>query len=516
MAEPTPAPSRMPDAPFAVPEAGERETSTRAALRNPRRLKTEVLGGLVVALALIPEAISFSIIAGVDPQVGLFSSFVMAVTIAVVGGRPAMISAATGAVALVIAPIAREYGMDHFIATVILAGILQIILAALGVAKLMRFIPRMVMVGFVNALAILIFLAQIPHLVGVPMLVYPLVALGLAILVFLPRWTTIVPAPLVTIIVITAVVWITGWDLPDVADQGELPRSLPELFIPQVPLTVETLRIIGPVALGMALVGLLESLMTAKLVDGITDTHSNKTRESWGQGVANILSGFFGGMGGCAMIGQTMINVKVSGARTRISTFLAGVFLLALVVGAGDAVGMIPMAALVAVMIMVSVATIDWHSLHPATLRRMPLSENLVMLLTVGVTVATGNLAYGVIVGVNAAIIVFARRVARFASIEPLSDADATAGVRTYKVRGEMFFATSNDLVYQFDYSGDPDRVVIDFSDSHIWDASTVAALDAVRTKYAKLGKSVEIVGLNESSAARHELLSGRLGETEG
>jgi SulP family sulfate permease len=501
-----------------VPEAGARETSTRAALRDPRRLRTEVLAGLVVALALIPEAISFSIIAGVDPRVGLFSSFVMAVTIAVVGGRPAMISAATGAVALVIAPVAREYGLDYFLATVILAGLLQIVLSVLGVAKLMRFIPRMVMVGFVNALAILIFMAQIPHLVGVPWLVYPMVGLGIAIMVALPRVTTAVPAPLVAIVVITTLVLANGWSLPDVADQGELPRSLPELLVPNVPLTLETLRIIAPYALAMALVGLLESLMTAKLVDGITDTHSDKTREGWGQGVANALSGLFGGMGGCAMIGQTMINVKVSGARTRISTFLAGVFLLALVVGAGDAVGMIPMAALVAVMVMVSVATLDWHSISPSTLRRMPHSENVVMLITVVVTVATHNLAYGVIAGVNAAIIVFARRVAHFASVERVVEADldgdGTVDERVYKVTGELFFATSNDLVYQFDYSGDPQRVVIDVSDSHIWDASTVAALDAVQAKYERLGKSVEIVGLNSSSAHRHRQLSGHLGES--
>ncbi|MFK5688147.1 SulP family inorganic anion transporter [Ornithinimicrobium sp. LYQ92] len=522
---PTPAPEDTRHA--VVPEAGERETSTRAALRDPRRLKTEVLAGLVVALALIPEAISFSIIAGVDPRVGLFSSFVMAVTIAFVGGRPAMISAATGAVALVIAPVARDYGLDYFLATVILAGVLQIVLSVLGVAKLMRFIPRMVMVGFVNALAILIFTAQIPYLIDVPWLVYPMVALALLIMVGLPRLTTVVPAPLVAIVAITALMWFAGWELPDVSDQGELPRSLPQLLLPDVPLTLETLQIIAPYALAMAMVGLLESLMTAKLVDGITDTHSDKTRESWGQGVANMASGFFGGMGGCAMIGQTMINVKVSGARTRISTFLAGVFLLALVLGAGPAVGMIPMAALVAVMVMVSVATFDWHSIRPSTLRRMPYSENIVMLLTVVVTVVTHNLAYGVIVGVNAAIIVFARRVAHFASVERVAPSDPGSGadgdgdrdndggddVRVYRVTGELFFATSNDLVYQFDYAGDPQRVVIDLSSSHIWDASTVAALDAVQTKYERMGKSVEIVGLNASSAARHQLLSGRLGD---
>nr|WP_232311787.1 SulP family inorganic anion transporter [Janibacter melonis] len=479
-------------------------------MRDPRRLRTEVLGGLVVALALIPEAISFSIIAGVDPQVGLFSSFVMAVTIAVVGGRPAMISAATGAVALVVAPVVREHGLSYLLATVVLAGVLQVVLALLGVARLMRFIPRMVMVGFVNALAILIFLAQLPYLLGVPWLVYPMVALGLLVMVVMPRVTTALPAPLVAIVVITALVAAAGWQLPDVSDQGELPRSLPSLLLPDVPLTLETLRIIAPYALAMALVGLLESLMTAKLVDGITDTHSDKTRESWGQGVANVASGLFGGMGGCAMIGQTMINVKVSGARTRISTFLAGAFLLVLVVGAGPLVGMIPMAALVAVMVMVSVATFDWHSVAPATLRRMPRSETLVMLLTVAVTVATHNLAYGVITGVLAATVAFARRVAHVAQVERVP---GTGEVQTYRVTGELFFASSNDLVYQFDYAADPQRVVVDLTDSHIWDASSVAALDGVRTKYERMGKQLDVVGLNPASAERHELLSGRLGE---
>ncbi|MFY9335625.1 MAG: SulP family inorganic anion transporter, partial [Mycobacterium sp.] len=395
----------------AIREAGDPSTSVWAALRSPRRLRTEVLAGLVVALALIPEAISFSIIAGVDPRVGLFASFTMAVTIAFVGGRPAMISAATGAVALVIAPLVREHGVDYFIATVILAGIMQIALSLFGVARLMRFIPRSVMVGFVNALAVLIFMSQLPHLLGVPGLVYPFVGVGLLIMVLLPKLTTAVPAPLVAILLLTAVAVVFGVDVPTVADQGELPSSLPSLFFPHVPLTLATLSIIAPYALAMALVGLLESLMTAKLVDDITDTHSDKTREGWGQGVANVVTGFFGGMGGCAMIGQTMINVKVSGARTRISTFLAGVFLLVLVVGLGDIVGLIPMAALVAVMIMVSFATMDWHSIAPATLRRMPRSETTVMAATVVVTVVSHNLAAGVIVGSLTAMVLFARRV---------------------------------------------------------------------------------------------------------
>ncbi|BBZ02982.1 sodium-independent anion transporter [Mycolicibacterium chitae] len=491
---------------------GAASTSVLAALRSPRRLKTEVLAGLVVALALIPEAISFSIIAGVDPRVGLFASFTMAVTIAFTGGRPAMISAATGAIALVIAPLVREYGLDYLVATVILGGILQILLSVCGVARLMRFIPRSVMVGFVNSLAILIFMAQLPHLLGVPALVYPFVAVGLLIIVLLPKLTTAVPAPLVAIVVLTVVVVVCKLDLPNVHDEGELPSSLPTLFFPQVPWTLETLQIIAPYALAMALVGLLESLLTAKLVDDITDTHSNKTREAWGQGVANVVTGFFGGMGGCAMIGQTMINVKVSGARTRISTFLAGAFLLALVVGLGDIVGLIPMAALVAVMIMVSVATLDWHSLAPATLRRMPRSETLVMLATVVVTVVSNNLAYGVIVGTLTAMVLFARRVAHFMTVERTESSDDDGALVTYRVSGELFFASSNDLVYQFDYTEDPDRVIIDVSGSHVWDASTVASLDAITTKYRARGKSVDIVGLNQDSAQRHGRLSGRLG----
>ena len=499
-----------------MPEAGDLSTSVLAALRSPRRLRTEILAGLVVALALIPEAISFSIIAGVDPRVGLFASFTMAVTIAITGGRPAMISAATGSIALVIAPLVREHGLDYLIAAVLLGGALQIVLSLLGVARLMRFIPRSVMVGFVNALAILIFLSQLPYLIGVPWLVYPFVAVGLLIMVFLPRLTTVIPAPLIAIVIVTAAVLALKVSIPNVGDEGELPSSLPTLLLPQVPLTLNTLSIVAPYALAVALVGLLESLLTAKLVDDITDTHSDKTRESWGQGVANVVTGLFGGMGGCAMIGQTMINVKVSGARTRISTFLAGLFLLGLVVGLGDIVGLIPMAALVAVMIMVSVGTMDWHSITPATLRRMPRSETLVMLATVAVTVATNNLAYGVIVGSLTAMVLFARRVAHLVTVEKVPESDDVAAAKpdtvTYRVTGELFFASSNDLVYQFDYTGDPGNVVIDLSGSHVWDASTVAALDAVTTKYHAKGKHVEIIGLDTDSADRHGRLSGTLG----
>jgi SulP family sulfate permease len=486
--------------------APARPRLSRPAWLSPTVARTEVLAGLVVALALIPEAISFSILAGVDPRVGLFSSFVMAVVIAFTGGRPAMITAATGAIALVVAPLAREYGLEYLLAAVVLGGVFQVLLAAAGVARLMRFIPRSVMVGFVNALAILIFTAQLPHLIDVPWLVYPLVAAGLAIIFALPRLTTVVPAPLVSIIVLTGLTVAAGFAIPNVGDQGELPDSLPFLALPDIPLTLETLTVIAPYALGVAFVGLMESLMTAKLVDDLTDTHSDKTRESWGQGVANVASGLFGGMGGCAMIGQTMINVR-SGARTRLSTFLAGALLLVLVVALGDVVAIIPMAALVAVMVFVSVATFDWHSLR--TIHRMPKSETIVMLTTVAGTLITHNLAIGVGAGVLAACVLFARRVAHLAEVTGVTDPDG--GTRVYSVHGALFFASSNDLYTQFDYAGDPDHVVIDLSNAHVWDASTVAVLDAITHKYEKRGKTVDIVGLTGHSADRYERHTGQL-----
>ncbi|MFG2651026.1 SulP family inorganic anion transporter [Streptomyces sp. NPDC048436] len=478
-------------------------------LSDPKVWRTEILGGLVVALALIPEAISFSIIAGVDPAIGLFASFTMAVVISVVGGRPAMISAATGAVALVIAPLNREHGLGYLIAAVILAGVFQIVLGALGVAKLMRFVPRSVMVGFVNSLAILIFMAQVPEMHDVPWPVYPLLAAGLALMVFFPRITKAIPAPLVSIVILTAITVAAGIGVPTVGDKGELPSSLPVPGLPDVPFTLDTLTTIAPYALAMALVGLMESLMTAKLVDDITDTRSSKTRESIGQGIANIVTGFFGGMGGCAMIGQTMINVGVSGARTRLSTFLAGTFLMVLCIVFGPVVSDIPMAALVAVMVMVCFATFDWHSIAPKTLKRMPAGEIAVMVVTVVCVVATHNLAIGVVAGTITAMAVFAERVAHAAEVTAVKSPQGDQVV--YAITGELFFASANDLVTRFDYATDPDRVVIDLTAAHIWDASSVAALDAVTAKYAQRGKRVELVGLNRPSAKIHGTLSGEL-----
>jgi SulP family sulfate permease len=488
-------------------------TATRTlphpAWLSPRVARTEALAGLVVALALIPEAISFSIIAGVDPRVGLFASFTMAATIAVTGGRPAMISAATGAVALVIAPLVASHGLQYLIAAVLLGGVFQVALGLLGVAKVMRFVPRSVMVGFVNALAVLIFTAQLPQLTDVPGAVYLLAAAGLAIIFGLPRLTTVVPAPLVAIVVLTALTVTAGIAVPTVGDQGELPDSLPSLGLPDVPFTLDTLRVVAPYALAIALVGLMESLMTAKLVDELTDTHSSKTRESIGQGIANLVTGAFGGMGGCAMIGQTMINVR-SGARTRLSTFLAGVFLLVLVLVLSPVVAVIPMAALVAVMVFVSIATFDWHSLR--TIRRMPRSETAVMLVTVAVVLATSNLAIGVAIGVLVACVLFARRVAHLVTVTPVDEPD---GSRRYVVGGALFFASTNDMVGQFDYAGDPDRVVVDLSGAHVWDASSVAVLDAVEHKYASRGKSVQITGLTDVTGHYHQRLAGRLGGGE-
>jgi SulP family sulfate permease len=478
-------------------------------LTSPRLLKTELLAGLVVALALIPEAISFSLIAGVDPKLGLYASFIMAMAISITGGRPAMISAATGAMALVVVSLVADHGVEYLLAATILAGIIQVVLGSLGIAKVMRFVPRSVMTGFVNALAILIFLAQLPYLRDVPNVVYVMVAAGLLIMWLLPRATKAVPAPLVAIVTLTVITVVWNITVPTVGDQGELPDSLPVLGIPSVPFSLETFWIILPYALTLAAVGLLESLLTAQLVDDITETGSDKDRESRGQGISNVLVGLFGGMAGCAMIGQTMINVKASGARTRLSTFSAGAFLLVLIISLANIVAVIPMAALVAVMILVAASTFDWHSIAPRTLRRMPRGETTTMVVTVVATVATHNLAIGVACGVVTEMAVFARRVAHLVDVTSVLSSDGST--RTYTVTGEVFFASDRELMTAFDYAGDPPKVVIDMSRAHVWDTSAVAALDAIETRYDRHGISVEIIGLNERSELMHETHTGQL-----
>jgi SulP family sulfate permease len=436
----------------------------------------------------------------------------MAVTIAIVGGRRAMISAATGSTALVLAPLSQQHGLQYLIAAVLLAGVVQVVLGLAGVAQLMRYVPRSVSVGFVNALGILLFKAQWPNLEHVPFIVYVLVAGGLTIIFSFPRVNRVIPPPLVAIAVITAISVACGLhSVPTVGDQGALPDSLPALGLPDVPFSFHTLSIIALPAITMAVVGLLETQMTARLVDDLTDTGSNKDRESWGQGIANLVTGVFGGMGGCAMIGQTMINVK-SGARTRVSTFLAGVFLLILVVAMHPIVSRIPMAALVAVMFVVAYSTFDWESVKPSHLKRLPKSETAVMAVTVVLTVATGNLSIGVLAGVVLAALLFARRVQRLTSVRRVAPLPSAPDVARYDVSGELFFASSSDLADHFDYANDPQHVVLDLTDSHLWDATSVAALDSVVTKYAHHGKRVELVGMNEASETLHTTLAGRLG----
>ncbi len=485
----------------------------RHAVRtNPR---ADLLSGLVVALALIPEAISFSIIAGVDPKVGLYASFSIAIVIAMTGGRRGMISAATGAMALVIVPLVAEHGVAYLFAATVLAGILQIGLGYLGAGSLMRFVPRTVMIGFVNALAILIFLAQVPHILltdgdasQLPMNL-AFIAAGLAIIYGLPRLTSAVPSPLVAIVVLSAAAITMGADLPTVGDMGALPSTLPGLALPDVPFTLETLQIILPFSITLALVGLLESLLTAQILDDLTDTGSDKDRESRGQGVANIVTGFLGGMAGCAMIGQSMINHR-SGGRTRLSTLASGVFLLILILALGDFVAQIPMAALVAVMIMVSVGTFSWSSISPSTLRSMPVPETIVMMGTVGIVVLTHNLAYGVGAGVVLSAIFFVRRVAHVVDVTSVVDPDGHE--RLYAVSGELFFGSTNELVHAFDYDAvQAPQVEIDLSAARIWDTSAVVALDTVLAKFADRGIEARLVGLNRHAEHLHRTTTDKV-----
>lgn len=459
-------------------------------------VRNDLLAGLVVALALIPEAIAFSIIAGVDPKVGLYASFCIAVVIAFTGGRPGMISAATGAMALVMVTLVKEHGLEYLLAATLLTGVLQIVAGWIRLGRLMRFVSRSVVTGFVNALAILIFMAQLPELTNVTWHVYAMTAAGLGIIYLFPYVTKAIPSPLVTIVVLTAVAIVLDLDIRTVGDRGELPDSLPVFLLPDVPLNLETLAIIFPYALTLMVVGLLESLMTATIVDDLTDTTSDKNRECVGQGVANIASGFIGGMAGCAMIGQSVINVK-SGGRGRLSTLSAGLFLLALLMLVGDWVAQIPMAALVAVMIMVSIGTFDWNSIRK--LRENPPSSSIVMLATVAVTVATHDLAQGVLVGVLASGFFFAHKVGRILHIR--SAAEDEGRQRRYTVSGQVFFASADAFVAGFDFKEVIDKVVIDVSRAHFWDITAVSALDKAVVKFRREGTEVEVVGLNEASA---------------
>lgn len=459
-------------------------------------IKGDILAGTVVALALIPEAIAFSIIAGVDPKVGLYASFSMAVIIAIVGGRPGMISAATGAMALVMVLLVKEHGLQYLFAATILTGIIQIIAGFLKLGSLLRFVSKSVMTGFVNALAILIFMAQLPEFHGATWHVYAMVAAGLAIIYLFPYITKSIPSPLVAIIVLSIFSVTMGLDIRTVGDMGELPSELPLFLIPNIPLNLETLYIILPYSVSLAAVGLLESLMTAVIVDDLTDTTSEKNQECKGQGIANIVTGFFGGMAGCAMIGQSVINVK-SGGRGRLSTFFAGGFLLFLILVLGDFVKQIPMAALVAVMIMVSIGTFSWASIR--NLNTAPKHSSVVMIATVIVVVFTHNLAQGVFVGVLLSALFFAKKVSRFLLIE--SEISADKNCRTYNVYGQLFFASATKFSDSFDVKEVIEKVVINVKNAHFWDLSAVGALDKVVLKFRREGTEVEIIGLNEASS---------------
>ncbi len=488
-------------APFLQHGAQQRIVLPKSSFHSFRQewfsnVRNDVMAGLVVALALIPEAIAFSIIAGVDPKVGLYASFSIATIIAFAGGRPGMISAATGAMALVAASLVKAHGVEYLLAATVLTGVLQMLAGWLKLGALMRFVSRSVVTGFVNALAILIFMAQLPELINVTWHVYAMTAVGLAIIYGLPYVTKAVPSPLVTIVLLTAVAILFGIDVRTVGDMGELPGSLPVWHWPQVPLTFETLKTVLPYSLTLMVVGLLESMMTATIVDDMTDTRSNKNRECVGQGVANLTTGFIGGMAGCAMIGQTVINVK-SGGRGRLSTLVAGVGLLILVVFLGDWVSQIPMAALVAVMIMVSIGTFDWGSIR--NLRDHPKSSSVVMIATVAVTVATHDLAKGVLTGVLLSGFFFAHKVGRILHVR--SQADEEGRSRTYQVTGQVFFASADRFANAFDFKEVIDKVQIDVSKAHFWDITAVSALDKVVLRFRREGTEVEVEGMNEASA---------------
>lgn len=458
-------------------------------------VRHDLLAGLVVALALIPEAIAFSIIAGVDPKVGLYASFCIATVIAFTGGRPGMISAATGAMALVMVTLVKDYGLQYLLVATLLTGVLQILAGVLQLGKLMRFVSRSVITGFVNALAILIFMAQLPELINVTWHVYAMVAAGLGIIYLLPYLTKAVPSPLVAIVVLTAFSIAVGLDIRTVGDMGELPDSLPVFLLPDVPWTLETLKIVFPFSLTLAVVGLLESMMTAQIVDDLTDIPSDKNRECVGQGVSNIAAGFLGGMAGCAMIGQSVINVK-SGGRGRLSTLCAGVFLLIMVVFIGDYVALIPMAALVAVMIMVSIGTFNWASIR--NLREHPKSSSIVMLATVAVTVGTHDLAQGVLVGVLLSGFFFANKVGRILRVQ--SSTQDEGRNRTYVISGQVFFASAETFVNSFDFKEEIDEVTIDISLAHFWDITAVGALDKVMLKFKRNQTKVNLLGMNEAT----------------
>lgn len=456
---------------------------------NPSK---NILAGIVVALALIPEAIAFSIIAGVDPMVGLYAAFIIATTTSIVGGRPAMISGAAGAVALIVAPLVRDHGVEYLFAATILMGIIQLILGILKIGRLMKFIPRSVMIGFVNALAILIFMSQLEHIFGISISTYMYLIITLLIVYIVPKFFKTIPAPLIAIIILTALYMYTGANIRTVGDLGSITRAFPHFLIPDVPFNVETFKIIFPFSLSMAVVGLVESLLTAKIVDDATDSYSNKNKESRGQGIANVITGLFGGMGGCAMIGQSIINVR-SGANSRLSTFTAGIVLIFLIIVLGDIVVQIPMPILAGIMIMVSVGTFDWQSFK--YIKQAPKSDAVVMLLTVIIVLFTNNLAIGVVVGVIFSALFFATKISNV-RVE-LNQQDKSY---LYYFKGQIFFVSIDSMMEQLDFTIENSHIELDFTDAHLWDDSAVDAIDTIVKKFEDKQNSVYVKQLNADS----------------
>ncbi|WP_404293838.1 SulP family inorganic anion transporter [Cytobacillus kochii] len=457
-------------------------------------IKGDILSGIVVALALIPEAIAFSIIAGVDPMVGLYASVCIAIIISFTGGRPGMISAATGAMALLMVPLVKEYGLNYLLAATILTGVIQFLFGVFKIAKVMKFIPRAVMMGFVNALAILIFMAQVPHILGESYMTFIFLAITLLIIYIVPRFIKVIPAPLIAIVFLSAAAIFFQADMKTVGDLGAISQTLPSFFLPNVPFNLETLMIILPFSVALAIVGLLESLLTTQIVDDMTDTVGDKNKEARGQGIANFVTGFFGGMAGCAMIGQSVINVK-SGGRGRLSTLVAGLVLMFLILVLGGVVVQIPMPVLVGIMVMVSIGTFDWSSF--AYLKKAPLSDSLVMLVTVGIVVYTHDLSKGVIAGVILSAICFAAKISK---VKITKTIDHTNCLTNYQVQGQIFFVSVDAFLEKIDFDVKKETIVLDFTQAHIWDDSGVGALDKAILKLKENGNSVRVRGLNDDS----------------
>lgn len=459
-------------------------------LENPF---VNIIAGILVGLALIPEAISFSIIAGVDPMVGLYASVIIAITISITGGRRAMISAATAAVALVVINLVRDHGVEYLLMATILMGVIQVLLGLLKVGRLLRFIPNSVMIGFINSLAIMLFITQMQHILGITFHTYIYAFLTLALVFLIPRFFTKIPAPLIVLVGLTIIYMIIGGDVRVVGDLGNIEKSFPKLLVPSVPFTFETLKIIFPYSMSMALVGLIESLIVARIVDNYTETSSNKNRESAGQGIANIIAGFFGGMGGCAMAGQTIINIT-SGARTRLSTFSAGVFLMFLIVVLGDIVVQIPMPILAAIMTFIAINTFDWRSFQ--YVRRAPKTDVIVMLVTMAGVLITKNLAIGTILGVIIAALLFARKISKIDVDQYKKDNSIT-----FVVTGQLFFASIESLVDQLIvYEGEKKHIIIDFQEANLWDSSAVEAIQTTIQNFEKRRYKISVINLNTDS----------------